>query len=127
MKLFSKIAAVACVLLLSAVPHVAHAARVTGSLGFEAPIGDPTRPQDDSPLFLVKLDYPKAIGSVGLFASGQVQTKKGFPWDQENKVALGFSIPFAQTWEAYSYAERRFNYPSNKFVAGVRYNFALKF
>lgn len=116
--------------LLLASPTVATFAatpqKATGYLAIEAPVGQvPDRAKDDSPMVLGKLTFNNLAGPVGLFVGGQVQTKRGLPWAAENKAYVGLEAPLGNGLTAYGFAERRFDGDtSNRYVAGVRWNFS---
>lgn len=122
-------AVAASVAALSAPPVLpAYRHHAVGYLAIETPVGQtPDRPQDNTPSVLGRLEFPRLVGSFGLFAAGKLQTKKGLPYSKENSACVGIEAAVFHDWTAYTYAERRFDVGANRFMAGVRYNFNVGF
>lgn len=106
----------------------AYGHHAVGYLAIETPVGQtPDRPQDNTPAVLGRLEFPRLVGSFGLFAAGKLQTKAGLPYSKENSACVGIEAAVFHDWTAYTYAERRFDVGANRIMAGVRYNFNVGF
>lgn len=111
-------------LLFVSVPQVsANDRQATGFIAVETPLGSPDRAQDDSSMVLGRLTLNNIAGPFGLFLGGQVNFRKGLPFNSENKAFVGIEAPLAGGYTVYTFAERRFNLNDNRFIAGIRYNF----
>jgi hypothetical protein len=123
---FAALLALVTALFLGSTRHSFAAERtITGSIALETPVGmSPDRAAEDSPTVLGYLKLNNLFGPVGLFGGGKVQTRKGFPWDSENRAYVGLEAPVGNDGlTVYGYAERRFNVNANRFMVGARYNF----
>lgn len=103
-----------------------------GSIGIETPIGmTPNRPQDNTPTVLGNLHLTHLLGPVGVYGAFQVQTKRGVPYQRENKFQVGVEAPLTSLGltgvTAYSYFERRFDTMDNRFMVGCRWGFSQHF
>lgn len=130
MKIKLVIAACAALLLVGlfsttvmADPVLGH--HLVGSLSIETPVGmTPDRPQDNTPSVLGDLHVTNLLGPVGVFFAGQIQTKKGLPYDRENKFRTGLELPLGYSGlTVYTYFERRFDTADNRFMVGCRWGF----
>lgn len=103
--------------------------KLVGSLSIETPVGmTPSRLQDNTPTILGDLHITNLVGPVGAFVSGQIQTKKGFPYDSENLFRVGLEAPLGfSNLTVYSYFERRFDAPDNRFMVGCRWGFNVPY
>lgn len=102
--------------------------RAYGSLAIETPIGmTPDRPQDNTPTVLGDLHLTHLIGRIGFVTAGQIQTKSGLPFDRENKWRAGLEAPIGGGFTVYSYFERRFDVPANRYMVGAKWGFSTPF
>ena len=101
---------------------------VIGSVGIETPLGSPDRPQDDTTSLVGDLHLTHLVGPLGVFAAGQLQLHKGFPYDKENKFRVGLEAPLGVSGlTAYTYFERRFDTVDNRFMVGCRWGFNQRY